>query len=462
MTIEERPRRGGAAPKFVSGNILRHILEMTGAGALGLMAIFVGDLANMYFLSLAGDETVIAATGYASTILFFSTSIGIGLSIAATSLVAPAIGANLRGPARRLSTHTHVFAALISGVASAVLWFCVPALLDLLGAAGRAKLLAEIYLYVVMPTLPFLALGMTSSAVLRSVGDAKRAMYITLSGAAVNVALDVVLILGLGWGIEGAAIASALARLAVFAIGIYGVGRVHRLLSRVKPDLIGEDMSRYGSIAILAVLTNVATPVSNAIVTAAVAPFGDAAVAGWAVIGRITPVAFGAIYALSGTVGPIIGQNYGARKPARMHTTLTQSLFVMAAFTAIAWGVLAVLAEPLADAFRTTGEAKALIVYFCRSLSPLFVFLGAMFISNAAFNTLGRPLNSTLLNWGRATLGTLPFVIAGKELAGAKGAIAGNMLGGVVFGIVAIWLAYRMVGQISHSMASPEPASPLN
>lgn len=462
MTVEERPRRGSATPKFVSGNILRHILEMTGAGALGLMAIFVGDLANMYFLSLAGDETVIAAAGYGSTILFFSTSIGIGLSIAATSLIAPAIGASLRGPARRLSTHTHIFAGLISGVLSAGLWFCVPVLLQLLGATGRAARLAEIYLYIILPTLPLLAVGMTSSAVLRSVGDARRAMYITLSGAAVNVLMDVVLILKLGWGIEGAAIATAVARLAVFAIGLYGVGRVHQLFSRVKPGLLGEDFAVFKSIAVLAVLTNLATPFSNAVVTAAVAPFGDAAVAGWAVIGRITPVAFGAIYALSGTVGPIIGQNYGARNPARMQATLTQSLYVMAAFTAFAWCVLAVLAEPLADAFRATGEAKALIVYFCRSLSLLFVFLGAMFISNAAFNTLGQPLNSALLNWGRATLGTLPFVTAGKAVAGAKGAIAGNMLGGVVFGVAAIWLAYRMVGRITQSMASPEHASPLN
>ena len=60
-----------------------------------------------------------------------------------------------------------------------------------------------------------------------------------------------------------------------------------------------------------------------------------------------------------------------------------------------------------------------------------FVFLGALFVSNAAFNTLGRPHFSTVLNWGRATLGTMPFVAAGAHLGGAEGVLAGSMLGGV-------------------------------
>ena len=59
-------------------------------------------------------------------------------------------------------------------------------------------------------------------------------------------------------------------------------------------------------------LANIATPFGNAIVTAAIARYGDSAVAGYAVIGRIVPLAFGAIFALAGSIGPILGQNFGA------------------------------------------------------------------------------------------------------------------------------------------------------
>ncbi|MFN0218556.1 MAG: MATE family efflux transporter [Hyphomicrobium sp.] len=442
-------RRNQAPPKFITGSILRHILEMTGAGAVGLMAIFVGDLANIYFLSLLGDEAVVAAVGYASSILFVSTSIGIGLSIAATSLIAPALGAGLRVRARRLSAHSHVLTAVLSALLSLALWLAIGPMLRTLGASGRALELASGYLSVLLPTLPFLALGMTSAAVLRSVGDARRAMHITLTGAIVNTILDLILIVHLGWGIEGAAIATAISRVAILGIGLYGVIAVHKLMGRPKWATLRIDALAFSGIALPAVLTNIATPAGSAYVTAAIAAFGDGAVAAWAIIGRIIPVAFGAIYALSGSVGPILGQNFGARLPDRMEKVFTMSLAVMAAFTAAAWLALAIFAHPLADAFNASPEARRLIIYFCRWLSPLFVFLGALFIANAVFNTLGRPHYSTVLNWARATIGTVPFVLAGGALAGADGVLAGNMIGGVVFGVASVAIGYRLVRKLA-------------
>lgn len=450
MTIASgRPRRQGVPGKFTTGSIRHHILTMTAAGAVGLMAIFAGDLANMYFLAQSGDQTVVAAVGYASSIMFLATSIGIGLSIAATSLVAPALGAGLRARARRLAAHAHLLTFIASAAAALLIWLAVSPLLNLFGATGHTHALAARYLAIIIPTMPLLALGMTSSAVLRSVGDAKRAMHVTLSGAVVNAALDVLFILKFGWGIEGAAWATALARIVVMGIGFYGVYGVHKLLSRPKLATLMADAPSFGWIALPAVLTNIATPVANAYVTSAIAPFGDDAVAGWAVIGRIIPVAFGAVYALTGAVGPILGQNLGARLPDRMHGTLTQSLLVMCAFTAVAWVVLATFAVPLAGAFNASGAARDLIVLFCRWLSPLFVFLGALYIANASFNTLGQAHYSTGLNWGRATLGTVPFVAAGAHLAGAPGVLTGNMLGGVIFGLAGIYLSYRHIREIS-------------
>lgn len=448
------PRRAVPAPKFVSGSILRHILEMSGAGAVGLMAIFAGDLANIYFLSRAGDQAVVAAVGYASSILFFSTSIGIGLSIAGTALVSPALGAGLRVRARRLAAHTHVLTFVASAVLSVFLWFGIDWLLRLLGAEGDALAMATIYLQILIPTLPLLALGMASMAVLRSVGDARRSMHVTLSGAAANFILDLFFILHLGWGIEGAAIASALARLAIVGIGLYGVMGVHKLMGRPKLKTLLQDAPAFAKIGIPAVLTNVATPVGNAYVTAAMAAFGNDAVAGWAIIGRITPVAFGALYALSGSVGPILGQNFGARRPERMQAVLTQSLLVVAAFTAFAWAMLAIFASALADAFNATGDARALIIYFCRWLSPLFAFLGVLFVANALFNTLGRAHYSTVFNWGRATIGTVPFVIWGAQIAADEGVLAGNMIGGIFFGIAAVVVAYRLIAHIDSQISN--------
>ena len=445
---------GGRRAVFLDGSLLRHILVMTGTGAIGLMAIFLGDLANIFFLGRLGDEAVVAAVGYAGSIQFLTISIGIGLAIAASSLVSPALGAGRRIRARRLATSAHMWTALVATVLAVVVWLLIGSLLTLFGATGRTHALAQSYLQIVVPTLPLLATGMTSSAVLRSVGDARRAMYVTLWGAIVNTLLDPLLIFAAGLGIEGAAIASAVSRVAIVGIGLYGVGRVHRLLARPSLSQAMSDLAPLAAVAVPAMLTNVATPVSNAYVTMAMAAHGDSAVAGWAIVGRITPVAFGAIYALSGTIGPIVGQNYGAGLYDRMRRAFTLSLAVTAVFNLFAWMVLALLAEPLAATFLAKGEAAELIVLFCRWLSPLFVFLGMMFVANAVFNTLGRPHYSTMLNWGRATLGTVPFVMYGSTLAGAHGVLVGNMVGGILFGVVSVMLCYRTMSWLSEAPAA--------
>lgn len=449
-----------APPKFATGSLLRHILVMSGAGGIGLGAIFLSDLANIVFLSWLNDQAVLAAVGYASSILFFTTSIGIGLSIASTTLVSRALGERRRLRAARYSINAHL-ANLIAGTVSALIIFlAIPWLLTLLGATGRTHELAARYLYILTPAMPALTLAMTSAAVLRSAGDARRAMNITLYGAVVNTILDPIFILVLGLGIDGAAWATVCARIVFMAIGLYGVIRVHGLIARPRLPAFVADIPAFAKIAVPAILTNIATPVSNAYVTAAIATHGDDAVAGWAIIGRILPVAFGAIYALSSSIGPIIGQNYGAREGARMREAFKLALGVNLAFTLAAWIVLALLSPSLIRAFGATGDAAHLIMLFNVGLAPLFAFMGALFVVNAVFNTLGYAQYATYLNWARATLGTIPLVHLGSWLAGASGVLTAHMAGGTLFGCFGVWLCLRLFDRLLGSESAAQQAVP--
>jgi putative MATE family efflux protein len=453
MTRPHSRPTAGDAPKFTTGSLRRHVLVMSTTGALGLMAIFIGDLANIFFLSLLKDTEILAAVGYGSSILFLTTSIGIGLAIATTAVVAPRIGARDTAGARRLATSAVMFAMMVSAAIAFVVWLLLVPMLKALGASGRTLALATTYLQILVPFIVPLAGGMALSAVLRSRGDAQGAMTVTLVGAAVNIALDPLLIFTAGLGIEGAAVASAIARVAILGYAYYLVAVRDRLLQAPALGNLLRDARPLIAIAVPAVATNIATPAANAYVTAAFAPYGDDAVAAWAIIGRIAPVAFGAIYALSGAIGPIIGQNWGARDGPRMRGAITEGLIVTAGFTLAAWIGLVIVAEPLIRAFNATAEKADLIRLFCYWASPLFVFLGAMFVANATFNTLGKAQLATVFNWGRATLGTVPFVMLGGHYAGAAGVLIGNALGQIVFGVLAVVAAYRTVDKI---IAAPD------
>ena len=90
MTTARPPADAPQAPsgqqaKFVTGSTMRHVIVMTATGSIGLIAVFVVDALNLFYISLLGQQELAAAIGYAGTLLFFSTSIAIGLSIAATA-----------------------------------------------------------------------------------------------------------------------------------------------------------------------------------------------------------------------------------------------------------------------------------------------------------------------------------------------------------------------------------------
>lgn len=438
-----------AGPAFLTGSVMRHVLVMTSTGAVGLVSIFLAELIDVLFLSMLGDIEIVAAVGYSGPIVFLTVAAAIGLSIATVSLVAPAVGARDMARARRISGSVHLLAFVTAAVLSLALLPFLPGLLGLIGAKGRTAELALSYLYIVVPSLPPLASAMVSSAVLRSVGDAQRAMHVTLGAAVVTVILDPILIFGFDMGLQGAAIATVIARIVIMGIALHSVWRVHDLIEM--PSLAGlrQDWRPVLAIALPAIATNTATPIANAIVTAAFAPFGDSAVAGWAVIGRVQPVAFGFVFAMSGSVGPIIGQNLGARNYARMREAFTASLKVVALYTLGAWLVLALLSGVLASLFKLTGDGAMLLWLYCLWLAPVFGFQGALFVCNAVFNTLRRPQVATAINWSRAILGTLPFTWIGGALIGVPGVLIGQLLGGVVFGLGAIWLCYRMLDDVA-------------
>jgi putative MATE family efflux protein len=427
---------------------MRHVVTMTLTGAVGLMALFLVDLADLYFLSLLNDTSVTAAIGFAGTISFANLSMGIGIGIASAALVARNLGAQNPERARDLATSSLLFALIVSaGYTLLIAVFCEP-LLRLLGASGEALELGKIFIWTLTPGFILLAGGLSCSFSLRGLGDAKRAMYITLSIAAVTAILDPIMIFQFGLGIQGAAIANVLAYAVALITGLHGLSRVHEFLRPLSLRGLRRDFSEIWGIAFPAILTQLATPFAAAYTTYAVAPYGNEAVAASAIIGRIVPVAFGIIFALSGSVGPIIGQNYGARDFDRVRQTLYDGLKFCAVYTIATSALLFLFRYQLSDLFLASGRTKELILYFCTFLALSWAFAGAQFVANAAFNNLGRASLSSWTNWAKATVGTIPVAMAGGSIAGPEGILTGIAIGSVIFGITTIVMAYRIVTHI--------------
>lgn len=454
---------------FTRGSILRHVLVMTLTSAVGIMALFVVDLLSLLYVARLGQTEATAAVGYATQVLFYAASVNIGLTIGVSALVSRALGAGDRERARRICASGLVFTLVIGAGVAGAMMVDLPGLLSLLGAEGEIKRIATRFLWITLPAnVPF-ALGMVLSGALRAVGDARRAMYVTLIGAILTGAIDPVLIFGLHFGVYGAAMSTVVARFVFLLVGGWGVVRVHNLLGRPSRQGLATDLRPLLGIALPAIATNLATPVGNSYVLYVFSRYGSQAIAATTVTDRLVPVAFGVLFALTGAVGPILGQNLGARRYDRMRRTLTVSFVLVGSYVLVTWGLLWLAAPTILKLFAATGDAARYILFFCHAGVAAWMFLGFLFVANAAFNNLGFPWLSLLFNWGRATLGTIPFVTLGAASGGVIGGQLGIVAGAAIFGTAALATAYLVAGRLAKGVAvpygpsraiAPEPAVP--
>jgi putative MATE family efflux protein len=434
---------------FTEGSINKALMMMTLSSVVGMLSMFSVALVDMYFLSLLNDIDVLAGIGFAGAILFITGSLGIGFSVATGVLLSQAVGRGGKEQGGQYFTVIAIVAGAVSLLLTLLLFAIMPNLLQLLGADDGAAKQAMHYMTIVLPTMPLATLAMVFSASLRSVADPMRAMRVSLLGSLINIVLDPLFIFALDLGLAGAAWATVAARVTCFAVAIGLIHYHHRLFVGIDWSAIKGIVSAVFRIAGPALLTNLATPIGGIIAMLYLAPFGSEAVAGNALVGSLAPLLFAVYFSLSGAAGPIIGQNIGAKQPARVFMVLRSGMMIVMSYTVVVWLVLALLAPVIIRLYDVDGLAAEMIATFCYYQVPLSAGLGLLALSNTVFNNCGKPLWSTGFNVVRATLATWLFCSIGATLWGAPGVVVGSSFAMMVFGLLALLTAFYLLSQQS-------------
>lgn len=433
--------------RFLTGSTMSHVVRMTLTGATGITFVFLVDLANLFWISRLGDPKLVAAIGFAFAIQFFSVSSGIGLMIASTAMVSRRIGMGDRETARHEATGALLITVTVQAlVAALVVVFRYP-LLEMAGAEGETLEFAARYLFWTVPSLVIMALGLVASAVLRAEGDGHRAMYVTLTSGSVSMIIDPVLIIWLDLGLDGAAMALILSRFVLAGMALMFAIGTHNLFARPTVAALRRCAGPFMAIAVPALLTQLSTPFGNYLLTGVIAGFGDNAVAAWAVVSRLTVVAFGGIFALSGAIGGIFGQNYGAGLFDRLRSAYRDALTFCFGYSLVAWLLLLASSRWVIAGFGLTPEGGTVYRAFSTIGAGGFIFVGALFVANAAFNNLGKAHRSTMVNWLRDGVLILPAAWFASQTFGAPGVIYGQAVAGGIAGfLAAVWAWHYLNG----------------
>jgi putative MATE family efflux protein len=447
---------------FTTGSTMRHVLIMTSTSAIGLMAIFFVDAISLYYISLLNDTAQTAAVGRASYIIAFIIGISIGMMIGASVIVARALGAGKEEQAYSYAGTAIIASFIINAIIATILLILLDPLLALLNTKGNALIHAKTYLNIILPTTPFFGIGVVAMGILRAKGDAKRAMFITLAGGILVAVLDPIFIFTLGLEIKGAAIVVAIVRVGFAFLGLYFLIGIHNMILWPNISRFFADLKKLLTFALPAIFTNIASPFGAFLIAQAITSYGDEAIAGQAVVDRLIPIAFGVIFALSGAVGPIIGQNAGAGNMARVRQTLIDGIKFNIIYVLFAWALLYLGRNVIINIYSATGDMALMINLFTTIVAASFLFNGLLFITNAAFNNLGHPLWATALNWARQTLGVLPFIWVGAYYGDLKGIAWGAAIGSIPFALLAVYMAFGLIKKLSIDAEESNPPQETN
>ena len=206
-----------------------------------------------------------------------------------------------------------------------------------------------------------------------------------------------------------------------------------------------------------ALLTNLSTPIGTGVVLGVMAArYDDSAEAATSVILKMTPLLFGFLLSLSGSVGPVVGQNFGAERYDRVRKALWRSIQIVTVYTLPVGLVLFVSQEFLVAAFGLSGEGAAVFRFFATYLVFTNGLAGFIFVSNAIFNNLGYPGVSTAANLLRDGVLMLPLTLVGAFWLGAPGVLFGQQLATVLVALAALSFAWALTGRLEQGKVMPK------
>ena len=413
---------------------------------IGLVAINSYAIADTYFVGRLGTLPL-AAMGFTFPVAHAMMSVGLGVGIATSSVVARLLGSGNLEAVQRIVTHALILGVVLGLILLGIGLATMEPMFQALGADERTLPLIRQYMRVYYVGSAFLILPMVGNFAIRATGDALAPSLIMVFAAVTNVILDPLLIFGLlGFPrleLAGAAIATVIANVATVAAAVAVLYYRERLIlpRYLSVDGLWDSWKRLLDVAIPATTTNLFIPVIVALITALVAAFGPEAVAGFGVATRLESVVLIVIFAIQSSLAPFAGQNYGAflMDRVRRATDIANRFFL--AYGLVVAAVLFVLAPQAAGLFDDNPMVVSAAAAYLRIVPISYGAFGMMMVTVACFNALGRPKSATLLTFVKLFVVYLPMAWLMSIPFGLTGIFVATGIAHLLFGGVSLfWL----------------------
>ncbi len=406
------------------------------------------NLADTFWLGQYSGDALTAIT-FAFPLVFFLISLGMGLAVAGSVLVAQFEGSGKPQKRDYAASQTVAFSALASILIGGFGYFFIGDIVGLLGATGAVATSASGYLQIISVGLFSMFGFLVFQSLMRGYGDTVTPMLLMLGTVILNIIIDPLFIFG-WWiipemGVEGAAVATVLARTISLSIGIgllfKGVRGPKISLGDMRPDL--SFFKKMMSIGVPASVEGAGRSISVNALTAVVGwSFANPIVAGFGIGVRIFSMIFLPAAAVGRGVESMTGQNLGAGNYDRAGKTAKEGAkYSFLILTGL--GILTfIFADQIAGVFIGPGQENSELIAstgadFLRYVAFSFGFIGILRSYNGSFRGAGKTATAAVISIATLGLIRLPIAYIGSIKIGTKGVWAAFFISNVLGALIA-------------------------
>jgi putative MATE family efflux protein len=415
---------------LTEGEITKTIVKTSAPMVVAFLLHSAFNIVDAFFVGKISAEAL-AAVSISFPVVFLIISLGTGVGVGATSVVARFIGAKEYKRADNAAEHALLAAAALGLSLSVIGYLSAPTLFDLIGAQGSLKALALDYLNILLFFAVFMMFGFVGNSLLRGEGDMTTPMKVMGAAALLNMILDPLFIFTFGLGVRGAAIATVLSRgIAVLYLAYHILsGRSWLRLDYRNFSYDFDYIRRIFTVGIPSSLSNVTMSLGMFLLTIIVGFFGTDALAAFGIGFRLDSLALLPGMGVAVAVVSIVGQSVGAGKFERARDVTLKAGLMASAFMTCIGLVFYVFAPQIVSVFNDSPQVLAYGVSFLHIIPFSYLVVGMSMCISGAFLGSGKAVYALAVTVSRMVVFSVPASYLLSHLFGVPGIWAGIVIG---------------------------------
>ncbi|NLK72784.1 MAG: MATE family efflux transporter, partial [Clostridiales bacterium] len=417
---------------------------------MSMLVTIIYNLADTFFVGQTGDPNQVAAVSLTMPVFLVFLALGNMFGIGGGSFISRSLGAKQEERAKNISSFSFYASIVVGVIMIGVFLLGMPIILKFIGASENTSGFSRDYLTYVALGAPFCILSQALTHITRSEGAARQAMVGMMLGTITNIILDPIMILWMGMGVKGAAIATVIGNMAGVVYYILYLTRKTQILSISLKDFKMDDGILTGVLAVglPASLNSILMSTAHIILNNFLAMYGDLAVAAMGVAMKANMLIILLQIGLAVGIQPLVGYNYVAKNLKRMKSVIKFTAVCIISFASI----MTVLYFMGSDfIIRIFIEDEGVIRYGVPMLRAIMIpapVIGILFIIINSLQAMGKAMSSLILTLSRQGLTFIPAIFILNALFQLDGIIYTQVVADFVSIIVALILFISILKKI--------------